>query len=69
MTGVAVFAGAVPLSRTTEYFAISADFDLTDSSSISELISLIEKVANGEETKAEILDSGEIMAPRVVRSV
>jgi len=49
--------------------AISADFDLTDCSSISELISLIEKVANGEKTKAEILDNGEIMAPRVVRSV
>ena len=49
--------------------AISADFDLTDSSSITELISLIEKVANGEKTKAEVLDNGEIMAPRVVRSV
>lgn len=49
--------------------AISGDFDLATNSSISDLISLIERVANGEKTKAETFDSGEIMAPRVVRSV
>jgi altronate dehydratase large subunit len=48
--------------------AIQADFDLLEESLLSELIDLVKRVSNGTETIAEKNKSGEIRAPRVVRS-
>ena len=50
------------------HLAIASDFDLIQSSTNEELINLVDKVSNGQETKAERLNIGEIFAPRVVRS-
>lgn len=55
-------------SSSPLHAAIAADFDLDGNSTNEEMISLIEKVSNGEKSKAETLEIGEIFAPRVVRS-
>ncbi len=49
--------------------AIKGDFDIQESNLLSEILPLIAKVAAGSETVAEKSKSGEIRAPRVVRSV
>jgi altronate dehydratase len=49
--------------------AILADFDITEANLESGILELIESVASGAETIAERNRSGEIRAPRVVRSV
>jgi altronate dehydratase len=49
--------------------AIRADFDITEADIEASILSLIESVASGTETIAEKNRSGEIRAPRVVRSV
>ena len=48
--------------------AITTDFDLAPDFTTDQLIDLISRVANGESSKAETLNIGEIFAPRVVRS-
>lgn len=55
-------------SDSTLHQAIAGDFDLISGASVAEIIQLIEKVANGEKSKSEALEIGEIFAPRVVRS-
>jgi altronate dehydratase len=50
------------------HMAIASDFDLAANFSNSQLAELISNVANGVKTKAEVLNVGEIFAPRVVRS-
>lgn len=49
--------------------AIRADFDITEATIENDIISLIESVSAGAQTIAEKNKSGEIRAPRVVRSV
>lgn len=49
--------------------AIKGDFDIQESDLLSQILPLIERVAAGSETIAEKSKSGEIRAPRVVRSV
>ncbi len=49
--------------------AIKSDFDIQESNLLSEILPLIAKVAAGSQTVAEKSKSGEIRAPRVVRSV
>ncbi len=48
--------------------AISADFDVPAGTPVENIVKLILEVANGRETIAEINKSGEILAPRLVRS-
>jgi altronate dehydratase large subunit len=48
--------------------AIRADFDIDESSLLERIVELVISVANGAETVAEKTKSGEIRAPRVVRS-
>jgi altronate dehydratase len=49
--------------------ALISEFDLANTASNQELLELINKVANGEKSKAESSGIGEIVAPRAVRSV
>jgi hypothetical protein len=49
--------------------AIRGDFDIQESNLLAEILPLIAKVAEGSQTIAEKSKSGEIRAPRVVRSV
>lgn len=49
--------------------AIRADFDIDESLILDEILALIDSVASGTQTIAEKSNSGEIRAPRVVRSV
>jgi len=49
--------------------AIRADFDIDESAILNEILTLIDSVAAGTQTIAEKNNSGEIRAPRVVRSV
>ena len=55
-------------SNSALHQAIENDFDLNADATIEEISILIEKIANGEKSKTEVLDIGEIFAPRVVRS-
>lgn len=48
--------------------AIRADFDIDEPSLLERIVELVTSVANGAETVAEKTKSGEIRAPRVVRS-
>ena len=48
--------------------AIRGDFDIDESALLSGILELVSSVANGAETAAEKNKSGEIRAPRVVRS-
>lgn len=57
-------AGSSPLHQ-----AIRADFDLDESSVLTSVVSLIHSVAQGSQTISEKNKSGEIRAPRSVRSV
>jgi altronate dehydratase len=49
--------------------AISKDFDLHENSSTRAVIEMVGSIANGALTIAEATNSGEIRAPRIVRSV
>ena len=49
--------------------AIRADFDIDESAILNDILALIDSVASGTQTVAEKNNSGEIRAPRVVRSV
>lgn len=49
--------------------AIRADFDIAESEILDSILNLISRVASGAQTVAEKNNSGEIRAPRVVRSV
>ena len=49
--------------------AIKSDFDIQESNLLSEILPFIGKVVAGSQTVAEKSKSGEIRAPRVVRSV
>ena len=49
--------------------AIRADFDIDESLILDQILTLIDSVASGTQTIAEKSNSGEIRAPRVVRSV
>ena len=49
--------------------AITGDFDIQESNLLAEILPLIARVAAGSQTVAERNKSGEIRAPRVVRSV
>ena len=48
--------------------AIRGDFDIDESTLLSGIVTLLTEVAAGSETVAEKSKSGEIRAPRVVRS-
>ena len=48
--------------------AIRGDFDIDESALLSGIVQLVTDVAAGTETVAEKSNSGEIRAPRVVRS-
>ena len=56
-------------SSSALHQALISEFDLSNTASNQEVIELINKVANGEKSKAEISGIGEIVAPRAVRSV
>jgi len=56
-------------SNSALHLALGNDFDLPASATNDQIIDLIAKVASGAKTKSEISGSGEIIAPRVVRSV
>jgi altronate dehydratase large subunit len=56
-------------SSSVLHQAIRADFDIAESQVEADITALIESVANGTHTIAEKNKSGEIRAPRVVRSV
>ena len=56
-------------SNSPLHQAIALDFDLSANASDSEILDLVSRVINGEKSKAEILNIGEIVAPRLVRSV
>ena len=56
-------------SKSALHLALANDFDLPASATNVQIIDLIERVASGTKTKSEISGSGEIIAPRVVRSV
>ena len=47
----------------------TAEFDLQSDASVTQMIELLTKVANGEKTKSEVSGIGEMVAPRAVRSV
>ena len=49
--------------------AIRADFDINETDFAEKILTLINEVASGSQTVAEKNNSGEIRAPRVVRSV
>jgi altronate dehydratase len=51
------------------HLAIRGDFDIAETNIEADILALIEAVAGGSETIAEKNKSGEIRAPRVVRSV
>ncbi|TRZ87682.1 MAG: hypothetical protein D4R83_01920 [Streptomycetaceae bacterium] len=55
-------------SESALHQAISADFDLPAETTVVNIVKLIFEVANGQETIAETNKSGEILAPRLVRS-
>ena len=57
-------AGSGPLHQAT-----AGDFDIQESNLLGEILGLVDAVAQGVETIAERNQSGEIRAPRVVRSV
>ena len=50
------------------HLAIRWDFDIDESTLLSGIVQLLTDVAAGTETVAEKSKSGEIRAPRVVRS-
>jgi altronate dehydratase large subunit len=56
-------------SRGALHQAIRADFDIDESELIAGILDLIQSVASGAQTVSEKNNSGEIRAPRVVRSV
>jgi altronate dehydratase large subunit len=56
-------------SNSPLHMALAADFDLAANATVAQIIELIELVANGAKTKVEAMGAGEIIAPRVVRSV
>lgn len=56
-------------SSSALHQALISEFDLSNTASNQEVIELINKVANGEKSKAERSGIGEIVAPRAVRSV
>lgn len=56
-------------TTSTLHQLTQSDFDLPATFSKKDLLDLISKVANGELTKSEINQTGEIIAPRMVRSV
>jgi altronate dehydratase len=56
-------------SSSALHQALISEFDLANTASNQELLELINKVANGEKSKAESSGIGEIVAPRAVRSV
>ena len=49
--------------------AIIGEFDLTDNATPSEILKCILAIANGKKSKSELSNTGEIVAPRAVRSV
>jgi altronate dehydratase len=56
-------------STSPLHAALAAEFDLQSDASVTEMINLLTKVAQGEKTKSEVSGIGEIVAPRAVRSV
>jgi altronate dehydratase len=56
-------------SQSALHQALISEFDLANTASNQELLELINKVANGQKSKAESSGIGEIVAPRAVRSV
>ena len=56
-------------SNSPVHMALAADFDLAGNATVAQIIELIESVGNGAKTKVEAMGAGEIIAPRVVRSV
>ena len=56
-------------STSPLHMALASEFDLQESASVAEIITLINKVANGQKTRSEVSGIGEIVAPRSVRSV
>ena len=55
-------------STSKLHTALINEFDLPNNFEISNLIELINQVANGQKTKSELSGIGEIIAPRLVRS-
>jgi altronate dehydratase len=49
--------------------AIRSDFDIDESQLLDGILKLVQLVASGAQTVSEKNNSGEIRAPRVVRSV
>ena len=49
--------------------AIRADFDIDENQLLDGILDLVQSVASGAQTIAEKNNSGEIRAPRIVRSV
>ena len=49
--------------------ALASEFDLQAGAAVTEIVELINKVANGQKTRSEVSGIGEIVAPRSVRSV
>jgi len=56
-------------SNSPLHLALAADFDLPSDTTVAQIIDLIEAAGNGAKTKVEAMGAGEIIAPRVVRSV
>ena len=56
-------------STSPLHAALAAEFDLQTDASVTQMIELLTKVANGAKTKSEVSGIGEIVAPRAVRSV
>ena len=56
-------------STSPLHMALASEFDLQAGAAVTEIVELINKVANGEKTRSEVSGIGEIVAPRSVRSV
>jgi altronate dehydratase len=56
-------------SDSALHSALAKEFDLPNGSTSSAILNFILDVADGKETKSELSKAGEIIAPRVVRSV
>lgn len=56
-------------SNSPLHMALAADFDLPSNATVHQIIEVIAKVCNGAKTRAEAMSVGEIIVPRVVRSV
>ena len=56
-------------STSPLHMALASEFDLQAGAAVTEIVELINKVANGQKTRSEVSGIGEIVAPRSVRSV